>query len=164
MIRAAKNILKRFIPRSLLELYYYYRYPLQRELKMTFGDKYIYRGEEGSDLVYKLLSKNQPCLIARFGWLELETVITYQRRCHKTKMSFNEHLKNKMLINAGFFPPTDANLARFSYELLSILPETDILGVTNNRGDEEIIRKYAPDINLVSTPCIGDEVVLLQNP
>lgn len=164
MLQTAKNTLKKVIPDSVLKYYYYYRYPLHRELKMTFSEHYIYRGDEGGDIVYKLLSQNKPCLIARFGWLELETLMTYLRNCRKKRVSFAADLKTKMCINAGFFPAEDCKLARFSYELLNILPETDILGVTSNRGDEEIVKKYASAIKLVETPCIGDNVALLANP
>jgi hypothetical protein len=164
MFQALKNILKKVIPGRALKFYHYYRYPLHRELKMTFGEHYIYCGDEGSDLVYRLLSQNKPCLIARFGWLELETLIAYLRCCQEKRVSFSADLKNKMCVNAGFFPPDDSKLARFSYELLKIFPETDILGVTNNRGDEEIVAKYASDIKLVETSCIGDNVALQSNP
>lgn len=65
---------------------------------------------------------------------------------------------------AGFFPTEDNKMARFSYEILNVLRETDILGVTKNRGDEKVVTKYAPDIKLVETPCIGDDIALLTNP
>jgi len=93
MLQTVKNTLKRIIPESVLKYYYYYRYPMQRELKMTFAEHYIYRGDEGSDLVYKLLSQNKPCLIGRFGWLELETLMTYLRNCRKKRVSFDADLK-----------------------------------------------------------------------
>ena len=35
------------------------------------------KGQEASDLIYEILSKDEPCMISRFGSTELETIMSY---------------------------------------------------------------------------------------
>lgn len=103
--------------------------PLQRE---TDPDK-------ASDMIYNLLMQDEPCMIARFGAFELATIVNYLgiQNTHHSVWKFikgeqeqwwwNKKLMNFMQSNAGFFPTTEENLARFCEMMLEDVKEVDIL-------------------------------------
>ena len=164
MYQNLKDKLKKILPKKFMNFYRFYRYPLHRKLKISFGEKYIYKDDEGSELIYKKLLKGKACFVGRFGWLELETVLSYVRLCEKSKIIFDPELKRKMNANAGFFPADDKKLSRFSYESLQVLADTDILAVCFSRGDEVLVEKFAPNVKLVEFSCIGDDLAFYENP
>ena len=103
--------------------------PLQRETDL----------DKASDMIYNLLMQDEPCMIARFGAFELATIVNYLgiQNTHHSVWKFikgeqeqwwwNKKLMNFMQSNAGFFPTTEENLARFCEMMLEDVKEVDIL-------------------------------------
>ena len=105
-----------------------------------------------------MLLSDTPCMIARFGSVELQSVVDYL---------FPPTLKNavrfvkgdipswgyapstirSMHINAGFFPPTRQMLNRFGALMLECMPLVDMLG--SWRPEESIVMRYMPDVTRV---------------
>lgn len=92
-----------------------------------------------SDTIYKLLVDEKPCMIARFGAFELNTIINYIG-VQQGKQSFLKYIKGEALkwwwdeqlikfmnTNAGFFPPTQEKIEQFCELMLKESSLLDIL-------------------------------------
>lgn len=96
--------------------------------------------DEASRLIYEQLTSDSPCMIARFGDVELLTTVNYQYIQKKEKDLIGyikgEHpewwwdpfLVKRMRRNAGFFSNDKENLSRFCRILIEKMPLVDILG------------------------------------
>ena len=96
--------------------------------------------DKASDLLYNLLSSDQPCMIARFGSVELYAFsngLAVKNKHHhyinfiKGKYPqwwWNEQGMKEMQTNAGFFPPTPEMIVRFSELMYRDIALVDVLG------------------------------------
>ena len=159
-----KRLIWRMLPRRVQLLYSGIRCPEHRPMKMTLGETYIYKGQEATDLIASTLETGKPCLIARFGWNEIFTIMYYLKHCHKASVEFTPQIRLAMETGAGFFPATDEKLCRFSYESLHLLREIDVLGIIGRRGEEQLIQKYNPDIRAVDITCLVDNATFAEKP
>lgn len=119
----------------------------------AYGDKHIYLGIDGTDVIYNELCKDKPSLICRFGTTELG-ILTQFVRNKERKINFEnpEHIS----ILSGFFPNDTYHLSRFSSEMLEILPDIDVLGVLQYDDEYELVQKYSRDIKLVELDSINN--------
>lgn len=100
-------------------------------------------GPAANNLIKEALLSNEPCLIARFGSIELESVMAYLFRNRRMMpwerfyrfaswdvryQGWKPSLANKLCNNAGVFPVDEPLLNRFAELYLRIIPEIDILG------------------------------------
>jgi hypothetical protein len=138
--------------------------------------------------ITNLLSCNKPCMIARFGAFELDTIINYLCIKEGKKSLFkyitgetnewwwNENLLQCMHTNAGFFPPSHKEIEKFCQLMLEDTKELDMLG--SWRKSEYYLEKYLPT-NLIKvdrdninpffadkpwTHCLKDKKVLVVHP
>lgn len=119
-------------------------------------DKYLDRGikdpDLASDLIYEILTSNEPCMIARFGAFELETVKNYLD-IHAEKKSIIRYIRGKqgrwwwsesllehLQNNAGFFPSTADNVEKFCALMIDCSKDVDILGSWQKQ--EELLIPY----------------------
>lgn len=124
-----------FILKVLRKLYtqasgvYHSSSPLQRE---DNPDKI-------SDMIYNLLSSDNPCMIARFGSTEMNAIINFLGvNNHHSLWKFicgkqpewwwNQNIMNQMQQWSGFYPPTPENMQRFGNMMMEDIPLVDILG------------------------------------
>ena len=103
-------------------------------------DRGITDPDEASKVIYDLLASGKPCMVARYGALELASVVNYlgvknaQHSCLKyisgksPQWWWNKRLMKFMQSNAGFFPSTESNLMRFGDLMLEDSKLVDILG------------------------------------
>jgi hypothetical protein len=104
-----------------------------------------YSNQLASDLIKSRLIDNNPCMICRFGNIELEAVnihlnvstLNYISVLEKSlnyilgkspEFWWNKNIKEVMRNNAGFFPVTDQSLENFGYRMLEDIKNIDILG------------------------------------
>lgn len=100
--------------------------------------------EEGNNLIYQVLSKGEPCMIARYGATELTCIHNYLS-IQKHDKNFWKYIKGEtndwwwnprikwhMEWSSGFFPTTDDNLSRFSEMMLEDSRYVDVLAVFSN--------------------------------
>jgi hypothetical protein len=98
-----------------------------------------YAGQEASDLIYNHLVSENPCMIARFGGLELGCVSNYLLSKNRVQQAlkyisgqlkyFDWEIKDLMVNNTpGFFPAEKSYLDRFSELMLDCTPNVDVLG------------------------------------
>lgn len=117
----------------------------------------------GSLLIYNLLEKEGAAMIARFGSVELDTVLRYLTIKREKKWGISllhEILGNRIpfkgwdkgitepiRVNAGFFSNSIPNIEKFCELMLSCMSNVDILG-SWVKG-ENLVLKYLPDATLV---------------
>ncbi len=100
-----------------------------------------FSGQEASDAILKKLLNPDPCMIARFGSVELECVYTSKLQSGTNFQKCSAYIKgetvsyewpakvlHQMENNAGFFPATIPMLQRFSEEMITTMKDVDILG------------------------------------
>lgn len=93
-----------------------------------------------SGLIYEVLKNNAPCMISRFGSVELLCAYNYLG-IYKFKHSIWNYITDRspqfwwntiglenMKNNAGFFPITEEHIIKFSEQLIEDAREIDILG------------------------------------
>ena len=96
--------------------------------------------DKASEMIYNLLSNDKPCMIARFGANELNSVINYlgvNAKKHsiwkfiqgkQPEWWWNKNIMYNMQNNAGLFPATSENMQRFGELMLEDAKEVDLLG------------------------------------
>lgn len=116
---------------------------------------------DAQEKIKELLNTPEPCMIARFGSVELQCVVDY---LYPAKLSniipfvqgkipsfgYGPSTMRTMHINAGFFPPTDEMLNRFGALMLDCMKNVDILG--SWRPEEEIVLSLMPNVVRVPLP------------
>lgn len=112
-------------------------------------------GTESSRSIYELLLGDKPCMIARFGSVELDTIIRYIsiKRCSKHGFSFfwnymgwNQKRKTLLKNNAGFFSNSVPNIERFCELMIDCMPNLDIL--MSWVGGENLVREHFMDAKI----------------
>lgn len=97
------------------------------------------RADMAQDLIRELLLSDNPCMIARFGSVELQAIIdsfyppTISNAIRFVKgeipsWGYAPSTMRTMRINAGFFPATPKKLNRFGELMKDCMKEVDILG------------------------------------
>lgn len=98
--------------------------------------------ERASKLIYDTLVSDKPCMIARFGSFELNTVLVVDSMLSKKHsiMDFimgrqfewwwdsRSNLRYYIQNNAGFFPVTDESLLQYKDRMFADMLELDVLG------------------------------------
>lgn len=119
-------------------------------------------GSESGQRIETLLQAKNPCMIARFGSIEMEAMMAYLHR--NTPMNplqrfyrfaswdvryrgWEEPLKNKLTNNTGFFPTDEKHLNRFAELYLDIAPHIDILGSWIHA--ETLLADRMPDVHRI---------------
>lgn len=128
-------------------------------------------GTAVQDSICNMLQANVPCMIARFGSVELQAVVDYMFppnvknaiRYVKGEIpswGFAPSTKRTMRINAGFFPATKTMLDRFGKIMLECMPMVDMLG--SWRSEESMVMQYMPQT--IRVPLYALEPYYFDNP
>ena len=123
-----------------------------------------YVGQAANDAIRELLERDAPCLIARFGCVELDAILRgydiarNENRFIKFLKLFtgacgpfwwDNSIKKNMLCTTGVFPADDDTLMRFSRQCLEDARQLDILGSWNAR-ELELKKRFFPAAKAVS--------------
>lgn len=96
--------------------------------------------DKASEIIYQQLISDEPCMIARFGAFELNTVVNYLGIMNEKKSVWkyikgddlpwwwNKKLFYHMTNNAGFFPTTEEKIETFCKLILEDIKQLDVLG------------------------------------
>lgn len=128
-------------------------------------------GREVQDRIRQMLLSDDPCMIARFGSVELQAVVDYLNpptvsnafRFIKGTIpawGYAPSTLRTMRINAGFFPATRPMLDRFGDLMIECMPEVDILGCWRLEEAETV--QYMP--NVLRAPLYTLEPYYFDNP
>ena len=126
---------------------------------------------ETQDKIYDMLLSEKPCMITRFGSVELQAVVDYLNpptlknafRFVKGEVpawGYAPSTIRTMLINAGFFPSTRKMLDRFGQLMLGCMPLVDMLGCW--RLEESVVMPYMSQATRV--PLYALEPYYFDNP
>ena len=126
---------------------------------------------ETQQRIYELLMADAPCMIARFGSVELQAVVGYlfpptlkNAMCFvKGKIpswGYSPTTMRTMNINAGFFPTTKQMLDRFGKLMVDCMSLVDMLG--SWRQEEVMVMPYMP--NVMRVPLYALEPYYFDNP
>jgi len=99
----------------------------------------IMPAEDTQERISRLLKDDKPCMIARFGSVELEAVVSSMYpstvgnairfvRKQIPAWGYSKSIRYAMRNNAGFFPATPAMLDRFGVLMQECMKEADVLG------------------------------------
>jgi len=140
-----------------------YFFKFMREFKIKFfgkKDKVFlnqvppqYCFQEASDVIKDFLENDKPCMIARFGSVEMDCLDNYRERRQgifkryfryingdTDTLDWDSSLKRALQNNAGFFPTDNLYLNMFSEVMLESIKNLDVLGSwlekENNFKDE----------------------------
>lgn len=122
-------------------------------------------------IIHDKLLSDTPCMVARFGSVELQAVVDYQfppewknaARFVKGEIpswGYAPSTMRAMNINAGFFPSTRRMLDRFGELMLNCMPLVDVLG--SWRPEESLVMRFMP--NVIRVPLYALEPYYFDNP
>lgn len=128
LARIARKIYQRIIHRKTSE-------------SSCLNSKINLRGQTVSDHIEKLLLDDKPCLVARFGEVELDAILTHYFMQNPKliqyknfisgishRANWEEDILRPLHNNAGVFPKNKKTAQRFSIQYLNDIPYIDVLG------------------------------------
>lgn len=135
---------------------------LRGKRKYHYNDNVVSHSNlDVQQLIKEYLNGDKPCMIARFGSVELQSVVDYLYPAKSRNIlpfikgmipsfGYGPSTRRTMHINAGFFPPTDDMLNRFGTLMLDSMKNVDILG--SWRQEEEVVLSKMPNVIRVPLP------------
>lgn len=147
------------------EYYKYKRYCARIKHRITgsyfkyYAGKKVLTIEQGNKKIYEMLSRGEPCAVARFGSVEM-SVLAYREALKLGKHEKNND--NNLCILAGFFPNKIDLIDKFTFDMINSLHMIDLLGIWYNRAEEYIFDKYMN--YTVPTGIIAIEPYMFKNP
>lgn len=100
-------------------------------------------GQQASDYIRSLIESGQPCMISRLGSNELDVTVRVLERQQNAGLAkrlsrylwhdgavfwWDQSIRRRMTVNAGFFPADDDSLTRFGQRMLDDIAQIDVLG------------------------------------
>jgi hypothetical protein len=97
--------------------------------KFRFSSQIDFRGKKASDKIFELMSSDRPCLIARFGSLEIRILqlLDMQSSLSTEDLATNDQIQ-LLYKFGGFYPIDRENIYHFRDLCLELMPAIDILG------------------------------------
>jgi len=134
-----KNILLTL--RKIYRTYFKYFKSKSFSQKYLIENNVINEPDKASEIISKIIIKNKPTLITRFGRTEFNIVLNYLS-LNKKKINYLDFIFGKQFENwwhqplidqicnwSGFFPKNTKYLEKFSLIYLKLLKEIDVIGV-----------------------------------
>jgi hypothetical protein len=105
--------------------------------------------ESGNAMLLDHVLTGRRIAAGKIGDVELEVLLKFEAFRHDPGGFFRSitdegHECELLYINAGVFPKREDALTRWAQTYLNALSRIDLLGVWYNKGEEELITKYAP--------------------
>ena len=113
----------------------------------------------GNAFLYERVSSQQPVAAGKIGDTELEVLVKYEQAGGDGDAFFRSiteqgHELDLLHLNCGVFPKQQDVLVRWAETYLEALSDLDMLGVWHNKGEEEIVEKYAPQAMLTGITAV----------
>ena len=94
--------------------------------------------------IYDLILSGKPFMAARMGGVESLNAI----EAIQVDMGFKRHISEKIMqkaqVNAGFFPPTEEYIKRFSALIQDSIKQVDVLGSMPTNNEEYLLKTNLP--------------------
>lgn len=130
-------------------------------LRTSHNRRHIYVKQDGLDIIYNVLMSKNPCLICRYGSLELDQLDQFVKNKNR-QISFRN--KDFISYNAGFFPATDYYLSRFAYEMGEVSKNIDVIGIRYFESEFLMCDLYAKNATIVSQDALNVDNFLSNKP
>lgn len=139
---------------GLKRLYIYYNKPFDVLPECEMNPNKV------AEIMSEILLADSPCMITRFGAVEISALNNYQGIIAKKRniLKFivgkepewwwNEGIRYAMTNNAGFYPASNDNLMRFSRMMMDCITSIDILG--SWQSNEKKLINYFPNAKLIN--------------
>jgi hypothetical protein len=126
---------------------------LKREATFTdYGGRPVEDISEGNVFLRDGVASGRALAAGKIGDTELEVLVKYERCGHDPSEFFRSisrgHELDLLHLNSGVFPKTEDVLVRWVATYLDALSQIDLLGVWRNRGEKEVVEKYAPQARI----------------
>lgn len=127
--------------------------------RKVFKRKYKFRGirgggyftaEQGNDIIANAIRTGKPCMIARYGSIELKTATDTIAVDLGIRKSVRGTTIAPLCNNAGFFPNDESLAEKFGKLMIESSADMDILAVWYSTMEPYMIKHYAPRATLVN--------------
>ena len=129
----------------------------EASIQRDFYGRSIISSAAGNNLIYSLLDKKKPAMIARIGTIEMGTLNTcmlYEKGIIK---NIPDMTKKMLHNNAGYFGrdniPTDEEMLQFLAVYRNAIHRVDMLASFENHAEDYFIKKNASDEMIVAQLC-----------
>lgn len=117
-------------------------------IRTAHKDRHIYTNQDGVDLIYKTLMQDKPCLICRYGTLELDILDQFVENKERNICFGNKETVGN---NTGFFPADDYHLSRFASEMAELSKNIDIFAMRYYEAEFKMADLYAKNAKITTT-------------
>ena len=141
--------------------------PLVRRIRLLkkaprverYGDREIVDPVSGNAFLYERVSSRQPVAAGKIGDTELEVLVKYEQAEGDADAFFRSitedgHELDLLHLNCGVFPKRQDVLVRWAETYIDALSDLDMLGVWHNKGEDQIVEKYAPQAMLTGITAV----------
>lgn len=128
-------VIRKFVGRDKFRRFFYYGHKIK-------GQKFT------NDFIASSIQSGKPFMVARYGDVELRTVVyTIQNRMG-WRNEVPERIKKILSNNAGFFPATDENMFKFGDVMLEASKSVDLFATWYNIMEDYVIHYTSPKSEL----------------
>lgn len=128
-------VIRKFVGRDKFRRFFYYGQKI-KDQKFT------------NDFIASSIQSGNPFMVARYGDVELRTVVyTIQKRMG-WRNKVPERIKKILSNNAGFFPATDENMFKFGDVMLEASKSVDLFATWYNIMEDYVIHYTSPKSEL----------------
>lgn len=112
--------------------------------RSSYAGRQLLDVDDGNLMIKQMIESNKPCMICRYGSVELDTLTAAIAYPNIAKRPFENCLnKGYIFNNAGFFPREKEQVLKFAELMKTSSVEADYIGVWFNPMEDYIIEKYA---------------------
>ncbi len=110
--------------------------------------------EEGNTIIRQHIEGEGNTLVARIGVTELKVLLNYLHFKNRATIKWSDAVKEQVWKQSGIFPPNDEFLKKYAEEFLAAVKMVDVMGVWNNEGENEVVRRYCPSASIIGLESI----------
>ena len=111
--------------------------------KKYYG-KVILSDGKGNAKIADMIRKESHFMVARFGDVELRTIVYYMMRKLRLKKRYPQYIRTAICMNAGFFPDDENEIDKFGELMLQSISQCDVLAVWFNLMEGYIFKTFGP--------------------
>jgi hypothetical protein len=118
-----------------------------------YGGRPIINTDSGNAFLFAHVSAGRPVAAGKIGDTELEVLVKFEQARGNGSAFFESitekgHELDLLHLNCGVFPKREDVVVEWVERYLTALSNIDLLAVWHNKGEAEILRKYAPRATL----------------
>lgn len=115
-----------------------------RPNRSVYAGRQLLNVEDGALVIKQMIESDKPCMICRYGSVELDTLTAAIAYPDIARRPFESCLKKGYIFNnAGFFPREKEQVLKFADMMKTSSTEADYIGVWFNPMEDYIVEKYA---------------------